>query len=135
MLLVLQVAGLAAIGAYEFWRVLSRVDWERMPVQAPPPAVIEAAVFAFFVPSAALMLVSAVGFFFLRRKGWVLAALAQGMSLAVCLWLYGVFGPYYVYPIMAYCVLMILYLNSHDVRVVFHVGREARDPAKPGGPA
>lgn len=138
LLLVLQVAGLAAIGAYEFWQVLSGMDWQRMPVKAPPPAVIEAAVFAFFVPPAVLMLVSAVGFFFLRRRGWVLAALAQGMSLAVCLWLYGVFGPYYVYPIMAYCVLMILYLNSHDVRVVFHVGRDSRGPresAEPGGPA
>ena len=38
----------------------------------------------------------------------------------MCLWLYSWFQPWYVYPIMAYCILMILYLNSQDVRVVFH---------------
>ena len=64
------------------------------------------AVFALFIPSAVLTLLSALSFLFLRR-GWLLAAIAQGMSLAVCLWLYSWFQPGYVYPIMAYCVLMI----------------------------
>jgi hypothetical protein len=41
----------------------------------------------------------------------------------VCLWLYSWFQPGYVYPIMAYCILMILYLNSHDVRMVFRPGQ------------
>ena len=60
-----------------------------------------------------------MSFLVLRRKGWLLAAIAQGLSLGCLLWLYTLFQPGYVYPIMAYCVLMILYLNSHDVRVVF----------------
>src|SRR5829696_1671702 len=47
------------------------------------------------------------------------AAIAQGLSLAVSLWLYSWFQPNYVYPIMAYCVIMILYLNSREVRVAF----------------
>jgi hypothetical protein len=130
MLLVLQVAGIAAVGAYEFWQVLSRVDWERVRLGDLPPGTTEAAAFALFLPPAVLMLVSAMSFFILRRRGWILAAFSQGLSLAVCLWLYAEFGPYYVYPIMAYCILMILYLNSHDVRVVFHVVRE---PEKRGG--
>ena len=54
------------------------------------------------------------------------AAIAQGMSLAVCLWLYSLFQPGYVYPIMAYCILMILYLNSQDVRMVFRPGQSPR---------
>jgi hypothetical protein len=33
---------------------------------------------------------------------------------------------------MAYCTLMILYLNSQDVRTLFH---PRRGPAKPGGVA
>jgi hypothetical protein len=66
---------------------------------------------------------SALSFLFMRRKGWLLAAIAQGLSLAVSLWLYSWFQPPYVYPIMAYCVLMILYLNSYDVRMVFLSGR------------
>lgn len=125
LLLVLQVAGILGVGAYEFWQILSGLNWERVRISTLPRPTFEAAAFAMLVPPAALMLLSAMSFFILRRRGWILAAISQGLSLAVCLWLYAEFEPYYVYPIMAYCILMILYLNSHDVRVVFHVSRDA----------
>ena len=122
MLLILEVVGLLALGAYEF----TRVDWRRIsPEVLPSQAVIEVAAFALFAPPAVLTLLSGLSFLLLRRKGWLLAAIAQGLSLAVCLWLYTLYQPGYVYPIMAYCIPMILYLNSHDVRVVFRCGREA----------
>jgi hypothetical protein len=122
LLLVLEVVGLAILGAYEF----TRVDWRRInPEVLPSQAVIEVAAFALFVPPAVLTLLSGLSFLLLRRKGWLLAAIAQGLSLAVCLWLYTLYQPGYVYPIMAYCIPMILYLNSHDVRMVFRRGRKA----------
>ena len=121
MLLILEVIGLVALGGYEFWQI----DWLGIDLEDPSERVIEAAVFALFVPSAILTLISALGFLLLRRRGWLMAAIAQGLSLAVCLWLYTLFQPGYVYPVMAYCILMILYLNSHDVRVVFQPRRNA----------
>jgi hypothetical protein len=129
LLLVLQLIGLAGLGAYEF----AQVDWPGVQFDATPPQqVIEVLAFALFVPSAVLTLLSALSFLLLRRKGWLLAAIGQGSSVAVCLWLYSELQPWYVYPIMAYCTIMILYLNSHDVRMMFHRGRNA---AKPGGAA
>ncbi len=129
VLLILQLIGLAGLGAYEF----THVDLQRLRLDATPSRqVIEVLAFALFVPSAVLTLLSALSFLLLRRKGWVLAALGQGLSVAVCLWLYSELQPWYVYPVMAYCTLMILYLNSHDVRTMFHRGRNA---AKPGGAA
>lgn len=124
LLLVLQVAGLAALGAYEFFYVLSDVDWGNLDPEAPPRRVVEALAVYLFAPPAVMMLVSALGFLFMRRRGWVLAAISQGLSLGICLWLYTELQPVYVYPIMAYCVLIILYLNSQDVRTVFHVRRK-----------
>lgn len=121
VLLILEVIGLVALGGYEFWQI----DWPGIDLEDPSERAIEAAVFALFVPSAILTLISALGFLLLRRRGWLMAAIAQGLSLAVCLWLYTLFQPGYVYPVMAYCILMILYLNSHDVRVVFHPRRNA----------
>ena len=122
LLLILEVLGLVGLGAYEF----THVDWRQIEVDEPPSQqVIEAGAFVLFAPPAALTLLSALSFLLLRRKGWLLAAIAQGMSVAVCLWLYSQFQPVYVYPIMAYCVLMILYLNSQEVRVVFHPRRYA----------
>lgn len=128
LLLVLEIASLAALGGYE----LLGVDWRRVwsgvvrAGAAPSPEVVEALAFVLFVPPAALMLLAALSFLFLRRRGWLLAAISQGSSVAVCLYLYSEFRPVYVYPIMAYGVLMILYLNVHDVRAIFHrePGRE-----------
>src|SRR5918997_2845939 len=129
LLLVLQLAGLAGLGAYEF----VQVDWRGFRLDATPPQqVIEVLAFALFVPSAVMTLLSALSFLLLRRKGWLLAAIGQGLGLAVCLWLYSQFQPWYVYPIMAYCTIMILYLNSQDVRTMFHLRRPPAK-AKPGG--
>ena len=120
LLLVAQAAGLAGVVAYE----LSRVDWQRLDPDSLSGQAIGAAASLLFAPSAVLAALAALGFLFLSRRGWILAALSQGASLAICLWLYSGPAPLYVYPVMVYCILMVLYLNSHDVRVVFHSGRE-----------
>lgn len=131
LLLILQVAGLAALGLYEF----TLVNWQRFvdPTAAAPTPdrVIEVVAYASFFPPAVLMVLSALGFLFMRRRGWLTAAIAQGLCLAACLWLYARYEPFYVYPIMIYCVLMILYLNSQGVRTVFRRGRAA--PGPPAG--
>jgi hypothetical protein len=124
VLLIFEVIGLVALGGYEFLQV----QWRGLDLESLQHQVVEVAVFALFVPSAVLTLLSALSFLFLHRRGWLLAAIAQGLSLAVCLWLYSLFQPGYVYPIMAYCVLMILYLNSQDVRVVFRPRQGPRAP-------
>ena len=120
LLLVLEVLGLAGLGVYEF----AQVDWQQLGPGTPPQRVIEILALLLFVPPAVMTLLSALSFLLLRRRGWLLAAIAQGVSLGVCLWLYTEFQPLYVYPIMAYCILMILYLNSQDVRVLFHPRRD-----------
>ena len=129
LLLMVQVIGLVGLGAYEF----VHLDWQRIRLDAAPPRqAIEVLAFVLFAPCAVLTLISALSFLLLRRRGWILAASGQGLSLAACLWLYSQLQPWYIYPIMAYCALMILYLNSRDVRMRFHPNRA---PAKPGGTA
>lgn len=78
-----------------------------------------APVAVLFVPPAALMLVSGA-WFLLGRGGWVVASVSQGLCLGACLLLYSGSAPVFVYPVMAYCVLTILYLNSRDVRTIMH---------------
>ncbi len=128
LLLAFQVLCVAGLGAHEFLQV----DWRGVGLRTTPSRqMIEALTLALFVPPAVMTLMSALGFLLLRRRGWLLAAISQGLSLGVCLWLYSQTQPWYVYPIMAYCILMILYLNSHDVRVVFHP-RRASTQREPG---
>ena len=129
LLLILEVAVIGALGAFEF----SRVDWRRVIDEqvAPSRDVIEALVMVMFVPAVALTLLSALGFLLLRRRGWLLGAISQGLVVATCLFLYAEYEPIYVYPIMAYAVLMILYLNVHDVRAVFYPGDRKNRPQAP----
>ena len=128
LLLLIEAAGIVAYGAYE----LVRVDWGHVVSSetAPSPEVAEALLIVLFVPAVALTLLSALGFLLLRRKGWLLAAISQGLAVATSLWIYAEYDPPYVYPIMAYAVLMILYLNVHDVRAVFFPKEGRRAPRR-----
>lgn len=132
LLLILQVIGLAGIGVYE----VASVDWDQAvfeqdgseeTIETESDRATEAVIFVgFFLPPAFLIFFSGLSFLLLKRRGWLLAAVAQGLSLGSCLFIYTnpeIETGGYVYPIMIYCILMILYLNSQDVRVVFHSRR------------
>ena len=129
-LLILQGVGLMGIGVYFF----GRVDWDRalvtsgqgeidiQTIDEPLLKLIEQAVqFAiFFLPSAVLLLLAGLSFLVFRRWGWLLASTAQSLILLVCLFAYSDPRPGFAYPIIAYCILMVLYLNSRSVRAAFH---------------
>ena len=126
-LLLLQLVGLVSLGVYLF----VSIDWDRIvtlsesQVQTLPgpleKQLEQAILFVIsFLPPAILLLVAGLCFLLLRRRGWLLASVAQSVVLLACLFSYGDPRPGFVYPIIAYCILMVLYLNSRDVRAVFH---------------
>jgi hypothetical membrane protein len=141
LLLILQMIGLAGIGVYES----TKVDWDQLvyeqhgsevTIQTESEQVAEAVVFiVFFLPPAVLMFVAGLSLLLLKRRGWLLAAIAQALTLGICLSIYTIpelETQGYIYPIMLYCILMVLYLNSQEVRVVFH---SRRGSAKQGAEA
>jgi hypothetical protein len=126
-LLLLQFVGLVSIGVYLF----SSIDWDRLltlnegQARTLPGALEnqleEAILFViFFLLPAVLLLLAGLSFMLLRRRGWLLASIAQSVVLLACLFFYPDPRPGFAYPIIAYCILMVLYLNSRDVRAVFH---------------
>jgi hypothetical protein len=142
LLLILQVIGLIGIIAYsieqvpDWQQVHARLDLQEEGLeleiqpdspeqQAKPALEADRAILVaiLFTPSIILASIGALGFILFSRRGWLLASLAQTLSLGVCLELYYEpfwDSPVFVYPVMVYCILMILYLNSSEVRVVFH---------------
>ena len=125
VLLILEAAGLASLAAYH---VYLRADGPRAEIVAELRRSFETlAAGGAFVAAAILAAVAAVGFLFMRRRGWLPAALAQTLGLGTCLALYAELEPIFVYPVMVYCIVMVLYLNSRDVRTVFHPGPEPGD--------
>jgi hypothetical protein len=126
-LLLLQLVGLVSLGVYLF----GSIDWDRIVtlsesrvqnLPGPLEKQLEQAILFVisFLPPAILLLVAGLCFLLLRRRGWLLASVAQSVVLLACLFSYGDPRPGFVYPIIAYCILMVLYLNSRDVRAVFH---------------
>jgi MFS family permease len=135
VLLILQVVGMVGIGIWLF----STIDWDRILTFADGQTHLEgdlpkslerqleqAVLYAiYFLAPAILLLLAGLGFVLLRRRGWMLASVAQAICLLVCLFFYTDPRPWFVYPIIAYCILMILYLNSQGVRSVVHSRRMA----------
>ena len=139
-LLMLQGVGLMGLGVYFF----GRVDWGRallftngqgqihvQTIDGPWLKPLEqAALFAiFFLPPVVLLLLAGLSFLVLRRRGWLLAITAQSLILLVCLFAYPDPRPGFAYPLIAYCILMVLFLNSRSVRAAFHSKDSKEKPA------
>ena len=126
-LLILQGVGIMGIGVYFF----GRIDWDRALVVTSGQGLIhvqtvdgpwvkpleQAVLFAiYYIPPAVLLLLAGLSFLIVRRRGWLLAITAQSLILLACLFAYPDPRPGFAYPIMAYCILLVLYLNSQSVR-------------------
>ena len=131
VLLLLQVIAMVGIGVWLF----SRFDWNRalkitsgsgkINVQTVDGPWLEPLVRAllfgvYFLGPMVLLLLAGLGFVLLRRRGWMLASVAQALIMLACLFFYGASRPWFAYPIIAYSILMILLLNSRSVRAVVH---------------
>jgi hypothetical protein len=142
VLLLLQVVAMVGIG---FW-LFSIIDWDTIVNLSDKPGevrlqttdksaakdLVRAILFTiyFFAP-VVLLLMAGLGFVLLRRRGWMLASVAQAIIMLACLFFYGDSRPWFAYPIIAYSILMILLLNSRSVRAVVHRRRLTPAEARP----
>ncbi len=125
LLLLLQGSGLLAISVYliRWLATQSSQRWDFSSLRK-----VEAFwASTLFVPLAILTLLTAVSFILLRPMGWLLAMLIQGLTLLSALILYFQWKSDFVYPIMLYCIIMVLYLNSAYVRRVFYDGARSQE--------
>jgi hypothetical protein len=131
VLLLLQVVAMVGIGVWLF----ASIDWDAIVNLSNKPGQIrlqttdkslvkdfERAILftVYFFAPVVLLLLAGLGFVLLRRRGWMLASVAQALIMLACLFFYGDSRPWFAYPIIAYCILMILLLNSRSVRAVVH---------------
>lgn len=76
---------------------------------------------------ALLAIFAAFGFHWLWRTGWPTAMLVQGLSLLVSIGLYIRSHPPYIFGVMAYCILMVIYLHHPDVQQAFQTKQMQED--------
>ena len=131
VLLLVQVVAMVGTGVWLF----TRFDWDRalritsgsgkidvQTVEGPwLEPLVRALLFAiYFLGPVILLFLAGLGFVLLRRRGWMLASVAQALIMMACLFFYGASRPWFAYPIIAYSIFMILLLNSRSVRAVVH---------------
>ena len=126
-LLILQFLAMVGLGVW----LTTRVNWDRaldvtsgqgqfnvQSVEGPWLKALERSIVfdVYFLVPMILLLLSGLGFVLLRRRGWMLASIAQSLIMLACLFYYGDSRPWFAYPLIAYSILMILLLNSRSVR-------------------
>jgi hypothetical protein len=128
-LLILQFLAMAGLGVW----LTTLVNWDRAlnvtsgngqfnvrSVEGPWLKALERSIVfdIYFLVPMILLLLAGLGFVLLRRRGWMLASIAQSLIMLACLFYYGDSRPWFAYPLIAYSILMILLLNSRSVRAV-----------------
>ena len=133
-LLALQSVALMAVSGALWLSIVPLVEEGDLLTAAP---VLDALLFvALFVPLGLLGLVGALGLVLRRRSAWSLAMVIQAAIQGVALYFYfglpaaAVVRTGLIYGIMASGILVVLYLNSAEVRLAF---RRTRHPF-PGNP-
>ena len=131
VLLLVQVVAMVGFGVWLF----ASIDWETVINLSNKPGqvlldtnnketakkLVRALLFAvYFLGPVILLFLASLGFVLLRRRGWMLASVAQALIMLACLFFYGASRPWFAYPLIAYSILMILLLNSRSVRAVVH---------------
>ncbi len=119
VLLLVQALGLASIS---FLRS-TLINWPRalgggMLTDESIDAVISGGAFGTLAIAGVL---AGVGLLFRLRTGWLIAMVVQVLMLLACLYLYVQHKPTFIYPVMLSGIVVVLYLNSFDVRVAFNV--------------
>lgn len=83
--------------------------------------------------SLAPVLISAVGVLFLLRPGWALAMLSQALVIVFGLIVYIDLQIDLLFPVMAYAIVLVFFLNSQRVRLGFRRQKRAGDSAQTAG--
>ncbi len=79
------------------------------------------------LPMAIFNVFTAMGLWLGQRTAWLRAMMAQGILLIFCLSSYiANRGERFIFLLMLTCIVLVLYLNTYDVRVTF-TGRESKN--------
>ena len=103
---------------------VAQVDWYLDPSElvTRPEAVAASLAITVFSPMAVLAVAAAVCFLLRFRIAWSLAMITQGLCLAGSLSLRLGRGSSLTYAaVMIYAMIMVLYLNSSEVRLAFRI--------------
>lgn len=127
--IALLLVGQAVILLAIIWLMVSNLDWTKDFSQVMHAMTLLDTVLlgGLLLPMALFDLLTAMGLWLGQRSAWLRAMIAQGILLIFCLSSYVANRREdFIYLLMLTCIVLVLYLNTYDVRVSF-TGREDED--------
>ena len=128
-LLLCVQAGLLGATALSFW---ISVDWQRELEDVMPSVRALDILFlgGFLIPLALVEIVTAAQLWLAQRGAWLRAMVVQGILLIFCLSSYMSRSDQpFIYIFMLTAIVIVLYLNTNDVRLAFTT-RSTRTPRR-----
>lgn len=122
LLLFLQACMLSAISIYFAGQISWDREWEDIMLSMTTLDVIMWV--ATIVPLVLLLLFTSIGFLLYRRFAWLFAMTLQGLILLRCLFIYFATHSHlqrspWIHLVMLYSIILVLYLNTSDIRLAF----------------
>jgi len=121
LLLIVQAVGLLSYNIYQ----IAQFEWEQeiYDVSFSTEFLYAGTIALIFAPIAIMLFFVALGFSYRRPVAWLAAMMLQGLILLSCLIFYFLpddkYSHDWIYPIMLYTILMVLYINARDIRLIF----------------
>jgi hypothetical protein len=123
--IALFMAGQTTILMTIIWVMMSSLNWElELRLVLISMRVRDALLLGgLLLPVAIFDLFTAVGLWIGQRGAWLRAMMAQGILLIFCLSSYVANRDQrFIYLLMLTCIVIVLYLNTYDVRLSFSSG-------------
>lgn len=122
LLLLLQTGMLSAISIYFARQIDWSSEWEDIMLSITTLDIVMWV--ATMIPLVLLLFLTAIGFLLYRRFAWLFAMTIQGLILLRCLFIYFATNSHlqrspWIHLIMVYCIVLVLYLNSTNIRLAF----------------
>jgi hypothetical protein len=131
--IALLLAGQAAILVAIIWVMMASLNWEQefRAVMHSITVLDTILLGGLLLPMAIFDLFTALGLWIGQRSAWLRAMIAQGILLIFCLSSYVVNrGERFIFLLMLTCIVIVLYLNTYDVRLSF-TSREYKNQTRP----
>jgi hypothetical protein len=130
--IALLLAGQAAILVTIIWITVATFNWElKFRAVMLSMTVLDTVLLGgLLVPMAIFDLLTAMGLWLGQRGAWLRAMMAQGILLIFCLSSYVANrGERFIFLLMLTCIVLVLYLNTYDVRLTFN-SREPKNSTR-----
>jgi hypothetical protein len=131
--IALLLGGQAAILLAIIWVTVSSLNWalQFRYVFLSMTVMDTVLLGGLLLPMAIFNIFTAMGLWLGQRTAWLRAMSAQGILLIFCLSSYVANrGERFIFLLMLTCIVLVLYLNTYDVRLTF-ISRESKNATNP----